>query len=52
MVGLCCAGFSLVAASGGYFLVAVASLVAEHRLSGMLDSVVAADGSAVVALRT
>ena len=42
MLGLsCCLGFSLVVASGGYFLAAVcrlltvvASLVAEHRLQG------------------
>ena len=40
MLGLhCCSGFSLVAASGGYslvavcgLLIAVASLVVEHRL--------------------
>ena len=43
MLGLCCwEGFSLVAASGGYFpgsvhrlLIVVASLVAEHGLQGM-----------------
>ena len=42
VLGLCCcAGFSLVAASGGYFLaaahkllIAVASLVAEHGALG------------------
>ena len=42
MLGLCCcAGFSLAAASGGYslvavhgLLIAVASLVVEHRLQG------------------
>ena len=28
----CCLGFSLVAANGGYSLVAVASLVAQHGL--------------------
>ena len=44
MVGLCCAGFSLVAASGGYFLVAVASLVAEHRLQGAQTLAVVAYG--------
>ena len=45
-------GLSLVAASGGYslgvvcgFLVAVASLVAEHRLYGLQASVVAARGA-------
>ena len=49
MLGLCCCiGFSLIAASGGYSLVAVcglltvvASLVAEHGLSGTQASVVA-----------
>ena len=40
----CCAGFSLVAASGGYFLVAVTSLVAEHRLQGAQALVVVAHG--------
>ena len=46
----CCTGFSLVAASGGYpvvvmyGLIAVASLVAEHRLQGMWASVAVAGG--------
>ena len=47
----CCAGFSLVASSRGYsvvmvcrFLIAVASLVAEHRLWGTQASAVAAQG--------
>ena len=48
MLGLhCCAGFSLVVASGGYslisvcgLLIAVASLVAEDGLQGMWASVV------------
>ena len=52
MLGLhCCTGFTLVAASRGYSLVAVCrllivvvSLVAEHRLQGMQASVVAAQG--------
>ena len=52
LLGLrCCAGFSLVVASGGNFLVAVcrlliavASLVAEQRLWGSWASVVAAHG--------
>ena len=45
-----CTGFSLVAASGGYpvvvmyGLIAVASLVAEHRLQGMWASVAVAGG--------
>ena len=45
----CCMGFSLVAKSGGYslvavrgILVAVASLAAEHRLYGTQASAVAA----------
>ena len=44
----CCAGFSLVAASEGYsvdavcgLLIAVASIVAEHRLQATRPSVVA-----------
>ena len=37
----CCAGFSVVAASGGYSLVAVTSLVAEHRFRSLRASVVA-----------
>ena len=57
----CCAGFSLVVASSGHslivvhrFLIAMASLVAEHGLSDMWVSVVAAPGlsyagSAIVA---
>ena len=47
----CCAGFSLVVASGGYspvanhrLLTVVASLDAEHGLSGKRASVVAACG--------
>ena len=46
----CCMDFSLVAASGGYpvvvmhGLIAVASLVAEHRLQGMWASVAVAGG--------
>ena len=43
----CCAGFSLVAESGGYSLavawgplIAVASLVVKHRLSGARASIV------------
>ena len=50
MLGLhCCSGFSLVVASGGYplvavlrLLIAVAFLVAEHRLKGLQVSVVVA----------
>ena len=45
----CCLSFSLAVVSGGYFLVAVRGLLiavaspdAEHRLSGMEASVVAA----------
>ena len=52
MLGLHCrAGFSLVSASRGYsrvavhgLLIAVASLVAEHRLQGARASVVVAPG--------
>ena len=52
MWGLCCwEGFSLVAASGGYFpvavhrlLIVVACLVAEHRLQGMQAPVVESHG--------
>ena len=51
MLGLCCCiGFSLVVASGGYslvidrLLIAVASLVAKHRLRGVGASVVVALG--------
>ena len=47
----CCSGFSLVAASRGYsliamqrFLIVVASLAAERRLWGAQASVVAAPG--------
>ena len=47
----CCVGFSLVAASGGYFLVVarglltgVASPIENHRFWGMRASVVAAPG--------
>ena len=65
MVGLCgCTGFSLVGADGTSslvevrgLLIAVASLVAEHRLQGERASVVAAPGlqrdpSAVYVQRT
>ena len=52
MLGLCCCeGFSLVVVSGCYalivvhrLLIAVASLVAEHRLWGTQASVAAAPG--------
>ena len=51
VLGLCCCiGFSLVVASGGYslvidrLLIAVASLVAKHRLRGVGASVVVALG--------
>ena len=47
----CCVGFSLVASSRGYsvvtvcrLLIAVASLVAEHRLGGTQASAVVAQG--------
>ena len=47
----CCTGFSLVVVSRGYtlvavsrLLIAVASLVAEHELSGTWASVLAAHG--------
>ena len=51
MLGLCCCAFLLVAVSRGYplvlalwLLIAVASLLAEHRLSGTRASVVVACG--------
>ena len=52
MLGLhCCLGFSIVAASRGYslvaahgLLIATASLVAEHGLQGVQVSVVVAPG--------
>ena len=52
MLGVCCCpGFSLVAVSGGYslvavhgLLIAVASLVPEHGLSGAPSSVAATRG--------
>jgi len=47
----CCAGFSIVSASGGYslvavlgFLIVVASLVAEHELQGTRAALVLARG--------
>ena len=44
-VGLrCCSGFSLVIASGAYSLIAVASLVAEHRFWDPPASAVGARG--------
>ena len=51
VLGLCCCvGFSLVVASGGcslvvvHELIAVTSLIVEHRLQGMQASVVVAPG--------
>ena len=55
----CCAGFSLVAASGGYYpaavcrlLFVVASHVAEHGLQGAQASAAAAQGLSSCASQT